>query len=173
MKFIRTLKASNEMAKNHLKWLVYQVNNGGMLQYCFNGYADDLLKYAETHNIVQELEEMGCPAQGIEAIEYVLKLLNEMNPPTCECPDCNGSGELETEDEDGDIETSLCDNCHGDGEIEVSTWAECDNQSWMNRFDNWFYKLNMKELDDWTEQSHNHSYALDMIEQNKKNQETK
>jgi len=167
MKFIRTLKASDEMAKNHLRWLVYQVNNGGMFQYCFNGYADDLVEYAKTHDIVQELEEMGCPVQGIEAIEYALDLLQDLQP-TKECPDCNGSGEWETEDENGDIESSRCDTCYGDGEIEINTWAESDNQSWMKRFDNWFYKLNMKELDDWTGQSHNHSHSLDMIEQNRK-----
>lgn len=163
MKFIRVLKASDEMAKNHLRWLVYQVNNGGMLQYCGNGYADDLLEYAETHDIVQELEEMGCPVQGIEAIEYALDLLNS-NEPITTCYACGGQGYYE--DEDGESET--CDECHGEGGFDADSWSDAESDYWMEKFDNWFYKLNMKELDDWTEQSHNHSHSLDMIEQNRK-----
>lgn len=169
MKFIRVLKASEDVtAKDHLRWLIYQVCNGGVLQYCNNGYADDLLEYTESHNIIQELQDMGCPQEGIDAISKMIKLLKDYSPFE-ECIDCNGSGEWENEDENGDIETSTCETCRGNGYIETNKWADSDEQSWMERYDKWLYALNLDQLDDWTEQSHTHSVALDMINQNKEN----
>ena len=67
----------------------------------------------------------------------------------------------------------MCDRCHGDGYIEVNKWADSDNQSWMDRYEDWFYKLDMNKLDDWTEQSHNHSHFMDVIQQNKENKTNK
>lgn len=166
MKFIKVLKASSNMAKNHLRWLVYQVNNGGVMQYCNNGYADELLEYCKTHDIVQELKEAGCPVQGVEAINKIIGLLQSWTP-SATCDYCGGTGESENEDEDGDIETERCEECHGDGEVEVDSWCEADEKFWMKDFDNWFYKLDMNKLDDWTEQSHNHSHFMDVIQQNK------
>ena len=163
MKFIKLLKASDANAKTHLKWLIYQVNNGGALQYCFNGYADDLLEYIKSHDIIKELQEMNCPEDGIKAIDQMIKCLQD-SVPSQDCTDCDGSGEWENEDENGDIETSTCESCHGDGYIEKDKWVDSDEQSWMSRYDNWFYKLDMDKLDDWTGQSHNHSVALDMME---------
>lgn len=148
MKWTRVLKSSSEEAKQHLAHLIYQVSNGGALQYCTNGYADDLLQYAETHDIVEELEEMGCPVDGMEAVEKMLKDLYD-HYPTSDCHECGGSGELENEDKEGNVEYELCDICHGDGVIEEAKWAYSDRMEWMDKFDNWFNKLNVKEIDDW------------------------
>ena len=166
MKFIKVLKASDATAKDHLRWLIYQVCNGGVSQYCGNGYADDLLEYTDSHDIIKELQDMGCPSQGVEAMNQMIKCLHDYAPDQT-CLDCDGTGEWENEDENGDIETSTCEMCHGDGYIETDKWADSDEQSWMERYDKWLYALNLDQLDDWTEQTHTHSHTLDMINQNK------
>ena len=174
MDFIRTIKAEEEAtAKELMGWLTYQVCNGGVHQYCYNGYADELLSYAETRDIVKELTEQGCPQEGIQAMSKMLKMLSTSYPYES-CPECGGSGyfdetcyEEDGEHEVGDSYEVECEHCHGDGEIEPENWSETDNLPWMDEFDNWFYSLNLDALDDWTNQSHNHSVMLDVIEQNK------
>ena len=171
MKFIRVLKASDETAKAHLRWLIYQVHNGGVEQYCFNGYADDFLQYVKQKggidNVIMELKDLNCPEDGTDAIRMMYSGLTE-HTPSYECPDCNGSGELENEDENGDITTEWCDRCSGEGYIESNKWSDTHSQPWMEEYENWLYALNTKELDDWTNQSHNHSVFMDMMKQNKK-----
>ena len=166
-KFIRKIQSSEAGAREHLRWMIYQVCNGGVLQYCGNGYADDLIEYVKSHDIIKELQNAECPEDGIKAMKQMLLQLDEQRP-TEECPYCYGAGELEDEDDEGNITTEICDECHGDGEVEVNRWSDTSDQSWMDMFDNWFYKLNLNQLDDWTGQSHHHSHALDVMEQNKK-----
>ena len=165
-KFTKIFKANTTTAKDHLQWLIYQVCNGGVIQYCINGYADELLDYIETHDIIKELQEMGCPEQGVQAMSKIIDLLKR-HTPTAECIECGGRGEWENEDENGDIEDIVCDYCDGDGFVRVDGWVNADNQYWMEEYENWLYALNTDELDDWTNQSHNHSVFMDMIQQNK------
>lgn len=155
--------ADNSNAKQYLKDLVYQVYNGGIFQYCMNGYADDLLQYNATNNIVQELKDMNCPKDGIKAITKILEKLKEEKPYAA-CPECDGEGYLEYEDD----QQEECGNCGGDGNEEVSEWRDADYDYWMGEFDRWFDSLSMDVLDDWTEQSHNHSISLDMMDENSK-----
>ena len=164
-------KAANEQAKQMLKDLVYQVCNGGILQYCWNGFADKLLEYAKGHDIVQELKDLGCPQTGIEAIEHTLEVLRQQKP-LAECQYCGGSGEVETTDVDeyGDPIRETCYDCGGDGYEKVDKWEDTDKQDWwMPDYDNWFSweNLDIEALDDWTGQSHHHSVMRDMMEQNK------
>ena len=163
MKWTRVLKSSSEEAKQHLRNLVYQVNNGGMYQYCTNGYADELLQYDKSHDIVQELLDAGAPKDGVEAMAKTLDSLQN-HTPYYYCEYCDGTGEEEFEDEDGSLMSDTCSECDGAGEKEAEKWEDASIQPWMDEFDDWFYTLNMKELDNWTEQSHNHSVFMDMMD---------
>lgn len=137
-KWTRVVKANENEAKKYLRNLIYQVNNGGILQYCFNGYADDLLEYIKSHDIIQELKDLGCPEDGIKIMQGTIDKLQNEKP--------------------------MAQNEFGDDEMEdVEKWADTDDQYWMDEFDNWFYGFNMDKLDDWTEQSHTHSVILDTI----------
>lgn len=151
-------------AKQMLRDLVYQVNNGGFAQYCWNGYADELLDYVKSHDIIKELGDLGCPADGIAAMKKVIEFL-QSNEPMEECPYCNGTGSLEEEDENGDIEEGICYECGGEGSIHSKNWANSDIGIFheVGTFEKWFYSLNMYELDDWTGQSHTHSVMMDMM----------
>ena len=159
----RVIKSSEQEAKQHLRNLVYQVNNGGMYQYCTNGYADELLQYDESHDIVQELSDAGAPKDGVEAMAKTLDSLQN-HTPYYYCEYCDGSGQEEYEDEEGNLEEHTCDMCDGAGEREAGKWEDASIQPWMDEFDSWFYTLNMEELDNWTEQSHNHSKFMDTVE---------
>ena len=164
-KFIRTIKSNETTAKDHLKWLVYQVYNGGIYQYIINGYADRLLEYEKTHDISDELKSMGAPEDGVDAFDELLEELYS-NTPSYDCPNCDGLGYHE--EEDSYEKEQDCYYCNGQGTIEAEKWSDSEQQSWMDEYDNWFGKLNMHQLDDWTGQSHHHSHSLDMMEQNKK-----
>lgn len=168
-KWTKVIKSNENEAKKHLRNLIYQVNNGGILQYCFNGYADDLLEYIKSHDIIQELKNLGCPEDGIKLMEGTIdKLQNEI--PQTKCQYCDGTGQIESdeEDEEGNTDVEDCYECNGNGWEDAEKWAETDDQYWMEYFDEWFYKFNMDKLDDWTEQSHTHSVILDQIKENNK-----
>ena len=75
-KWTKIVKAEKDnKAKQHLRNLIYQVCNGGILQYCFNGYADNLLEYVKSHDIIQELEDLGCPEDGIKIMQGTIDKL--------------------------------------------------------------------------------------------------
>lgn len=163
-KWTKIVKAEeNNKAKQHLRNLIYQVLNGGILQYCFNGYADDLLEYIKNHDIIQELKDLGCPEDGIKIMQGTIDKLQKEKPQS-ECQYCDGTGQFESdEDEEGNTNVEDCSECNGDGWEDVEKWSDTDNQYWMDYFDKWFYDFNIDLLDDWTEQSHTHSVILDKI----------
>lgn len=161
----KLVKAENTTAKDLLKYLVYQVNNGGILQYCNNGYADELLEYTKNHDILKELKELGCPQQGLEAMQKALTYFYSEQPSE-ECPDCGGEGQLEEEDEEGNVEFETCPLCSGDGEIVTSKWSEVSEKDWMNDFDNWFYSLpNMEELAKFVKEPTTFSHTFEAMKQ--------
>ena len=163
-KWTKIVKAEKDnKAKQHLRNLIYQVCNGGILQYCFNGYADNLLEYVKSHDIIQELEDLGCPEDGIKIMQGTIdKLQNEK--PQSKCQYCDGTGQIESdEDEEGNTNVEDCYECNGDGWEDVEKWSDTDDQYWMDYFDEWFYDFNTDLLDDWTNQSHTHSVILDTI----------
>lgn len=173
-----SLKQNAAKAKELMMNLVYQVNNGGVQQYCYNGYADELLEEAENFDVIETLKATGCPEDGIRAMQRMLSDLQD-NEPLEVCQYCGGEGfydeEVEEVDEETgenytDIEQKRCDECDGEGYITVSDYERGseDVTGWMEAYDNWFYALKgMDALDDWTEQSHTHSVILDMMKNNK------
>ena len=166
----KQLDRRKQSAKNHLANLIYQVCNGGVAQYCGNGYADELKHDANTFDIPGTLKQMGCPQQGIIAIEKMIEYLQD--DPLMVCEECGGEGYISDDETDEEQE---CPECFGDGYVDAGDWQHCDLEQygWFDRYDKWLYSLDLDELDNWTDQSHNHSVFMDMMQQNKKNQEMK
>lgn len=162
----------------------YQIYNGGFAQMMFNGYADGIEEYGYKEflqKLSAELKEAGYKEDSKEymslfgAMSYVVNVLMKFDKHR-ECEHCGGSGYVEYEDEetdeDGDTYTTTneeeCDYCNGEGTYEVETFAECDGD-YTDDYDSYYYsEFDGDVIDDVTEQSHNHSVFLDVIEKEKK-----
>lgn len=105
-----------------IKNYVYQVNNGGHIQYYDNGYAS-----LETQGCMVDHEDTGAHDELVALVKEhltiplqadLLKVLEQFEiTEDTTCPDCGGWGRDEEE----------CSDCDGHGEIEVDEdeWEEC------------------------------------------------
>lgn len=180
------------MAKNFespiiaLRHLHYQICNGGLCQCCINHYIDDVIEaYGSMENYTAELKNAVDlnTDEGKEAVkcaEMITKAVNNIDLEYS-CGDCNGSGEVEEEveeeNDDGEIEmvskTEECCWCNGKGTFECESYADAGFDyyvnSWEAEWDSQYYhEINSELIDNLTNQSHNHSIVLDMIEESKK-----
>lgn len=172
-------------------WVHYQICNGGFNQMAMNGYADELEDYGFTdfiEKLKEELIEAGYKSGSKEyvtmvtAMEYVTDILDK-TVKRCECNDCAGTGTqtvmVENEDDDGEIveteETEECSWCNGRGYFDCDRFSNCDkitgehgndkDDFGVDDIDNHYYDtFDSEVIDDVTNQSHNHSVVLDMLQ---------
>ena len=93
------------------------------------------------------------------------------------CSECGGEGQIQEEDEYGDVEYSECSYCNGNGTIEVDSYADADfgdfsDNQWDDKWDEKYYQLNGDMIDDATGQTHTHSVVLDALRAAPKNEST-
>ena len=173
MKKILKESEENLSALDWLRDLHYQICNGGLEQACDNGYVDRLLEnYDSAEAWVDALEEelnLETPSEKecVKAADMIAKAIDKIEYVQ-ECPDCGGEGSWTEEDEDGESYTETCSRCNGEGEIDCDSAADVDfsvYNSWADEWDSMYYKeINSDLVDDATEQSHNHSRVLDMVQ---------
>ena len=169
----------NPDAMTLLKWLHYQICNGGLEQAAENGYIDRLFNYGEDKFIddVKQAVDVSTDA-GAACLKAALMIANAADQLqlTKICPDCYGYGEYETEDDFGEPTTERCSLCNGDGTLGVSDYSDIDfgsgsGNEWTDSWDSKYYKeIDSNLVDDATGQSHTHSVVLDAIRDNQKNE---
>lgn len=161
-----------------LEWLGhlhYQICNGGLAQACMNGYVDDLIEaYGSFDGWVADLkQQLGNASDTSRKALAAARLISEgvsrvsLSKP---CPDCDGSGYLtyEEEDDEGNPITTeeTCRECNGSGILDVDRYEDVDFEYFgVDNFDSEYYdSVDSDAIDDLTNQSHNHSVVLDMLE---------
>jgi hypothetical protein len=107
----------------------YQVCNGGWIQWCDNGYCTELMALRKI--LLEMNTEMSTRiAVMLNKVAETLKdeVLHDgvskgfggdyfanMESEDEDCTNCNGTGEVDDEDDDGNVTKVTCDWCHGDG----------------------------------------------------------
>ena len=171
-------KKEYETALNLLRNLHYQVYNGGIQQCAKNGYLDDLEDYGTNQFIADIRNEIDVStdagAECLKAAQMFVDVLDEVKK-TRICQDCGGDGQMQEEDEYGDVEYSDCPYCNGEGTIEVDRYADADfddfsDNGWHDKWDEKYYQLNGDMIDDATGQTHTHSVVLDALRGAQKNE---
>ena len=163
-------------AVDWLGHLHYQICNGGMAQACFNGYIDDVIDaYGSMDAWVKALaEETNNNEKAVEAAKFIANGVSQIYK--CKsCGYCGGSGYDEYEDEDEDGETitreETCSECNGEGTIDVDCYRDIDMDCCGFDDKKWDFKyydlVDSDFIDDLTNQSHNHSVFLDMMQEPK------
>ena len=161
-----------------LEWLGqlhYQICNGGLSQACFNGYVDRLIEaYGSVDAWVDSLKrELGDDEHAVKAVDAARLIATGVAGISMSriCPDCEGAGSIRYEEEDDDGESVECEDtcteCGGSGMLDVDTYAEVDFeiQGKLTTWDGEYYsKVDSDTIDDLTNQSHNHSVILDMLQ---------
>ena len=130
--------------------LHYQICNGGMAQACFNGYIDDLIEaYGSVDDwanaLKHELGDTEAGRKATEAAQFIVKGVDGISLSKS-CPDCDGSGYLQYEEEDEDGETvtveETCCECNGSGIIDVDRYADVDFEHFgVDNWDHEYYTL--------------------------------
>lgn len=151
--------------------LHYQICNGGLAQACYNGYIDDLDSYGGLDFIKDIIEECGKNSDAAVAASMIVDAMNKISLVK-RCPECDGNGELEDEDEDGDVHSETCRECDGEGTVSADDYSEIDvDMPWMDQWDEQYYNtVDSDAIDDLTGQSHTHSVALDTAKSAGKNE---
>jgi len=162
----------------------YQIGNGGIMQYLDNGYASEKRGYFSNNSYDTDLQDQMlelASREGIfktdtgvkvftifESIADVVQGVHEEcyschNKRYVKCPECDGEGTVEDEDEDGNIDQVDCEECHGEGTApcydcneegqleEDAKEGELDHK-WLDRLDNMYYEIDdawLKELDQY------------------------
>lgn len=173
-------KEEYKTALNLLRNLHYQVYNGGIQQCAMNGYLDDLEDYGTNQFIADLRNEIDVStdagAECLKAAQMFVNVLDEVQK-TRVCSECGGDGQIQEEDEYGDVEYSECSYCNGNGTIEVDRYADADfgdfsDNQWDDKWDEKYYELNGDMIDDATGQTHTHSVVLDALRAAPKNEST-
>ena len=173
-------KEEYKTALNLLRNLHYQVYNGGIQQCAMNGYLDDLEDYGTNQFIADLRNEIDVStdagAECLKAAQMFVNVLDEVQK-TRVCSECGGEGQIQEEDEYGDVEYSECSYCNGNGTIEVERYSDADfgdfsDNQWDDKWDEKYYQLNGDMIDDATGQTHTHSVVLDALRGAQKNEST-
>lgn len=159
-----------------LKYMHYQICNGGFEQACGNGYVDDLLdEFGTAHKWIKQLkEELDMRTkegeEAIKAAEMISLAIGDTDLITS-CQDCDGEGVYMEDDYE-----ETCEYCNGDGFIAVDSFSEVSFDSdhgfndWAEEWDSKYYDtIDSDIIDDLTGQSHTHSVVLDMIKKENMN----
>lgn len=107
----------------------YQVCNGGWIQWCDNGYCTELMA-VRTILIEMNTERSNHIAVMLNKVAETLKhdvlhggvskgfcgdYFADMESEDEECANCDGTGKVDDEDDDGNVIKVTCDWCDGDG----------------------------------------------------------
>lgn len=170
------MKNEELSAVDWLGQLHYQICNGGMAQACFNGYIDDVIDaYGSMNAWVKAIaEETDNNEKAVEAAKFIADGVSQIYKFKS-CTYCGGSGYDEYEDEDEDGETitreETCSECNGEGTIDVDCYRDIDMDCCGFDDKKWDFKyydlVDSDFIDDLTNQSHNHSVFLDMMDKTK------